>query len=432
MEKKGLDYARRRSPIGPNARHRESRMFMSENAGHTVKSGILRELCSQYRLPEPIRVTRPTLPAIEDYERSVRAIWESKWLTNNGAFHEEFERRLGEYLGVEHVSLFCNGTIALLVALQMLRINEGEVITTPFTFPATAHVLYWNRIRPVFCDIDSTTFNLDPARIERLISPDTKAIMPVHVFGTPCDTEGIQEIADRHGLDVIYDAAHAFGVRHKGRPIVESGDLSVLSFHATKLFTSIEGGAIVSKTGRDKKRVDFLKNFGFADEETVIGPGINGKMNEFQAAFGLLELDLIEGEMANRRRLTDIYRKELAGVPGIQVQNDLPSVTHNYAYFPILIDEDRYGMSRDDLYTALKEFNIFTRKYFYPLCTQFSCYSALPSAAPVNLPVAERVTRQVLCLPLYGTLETNTAQVIGKVIRFVSQCRFQEGADGHA
>jgi len=375
------------------------------------------DLLKRYRLPEPILVTRPTMPPIEKYQESVQAIWDSRWLTNNGAFHQEFEGRLAEYLGVEHVSLFCNGTIALLVALQMLRITEGEVITTPFTFPATAHVLYWNRLRPVFCDIDDTTLNLDPARIERLISPDTKAIMPVHVFGIPCDIEAVQEVADRHGLYVIYDAAHAFGVRYKGRPIVEAGDLSVLSFHATKLFTSIEGGAIVTKTAGDKKRVDFLKNFGFANEETVIGPGINGKMNEFQAAFGLLQLDMIDEAIAVRARLTALYREGLSGVPGIRLQSDRPDVDHNYAYFPVRVDEEEYGMSRDALYATLKEFNIFTRKYFYPLCTQVPCYSTLPSAASANLPIAERVTKQILCLPIYGTLEDATVRTICTVIR---------------
>jgi len=390
---------------------------MSSISGKENRSGVRYDLLRRCRLPEPVYVAQPTMPPIEKYQELVQTIWASKWLTNNGQFHQEFERRLAAYLGCEHVSAFCNGTIALLVALQMLRINEGEVITTPFTFPATAHVLYWNRIRPVFCDIDATTFNLDPACIERLISPDTRAIMPVHVFGNPCDIEEIQEIADRHGLDVIYDAAHAFAVRYKDRPIVEAGDLSVLSFHATKLFTSIEGGAIVSKTSADKKRVDFLKNFGFANEETVIGPGINGKMNEFQAAFGLLQLDMIDNEIANRRRLTATYRKGLADVPGIQVQNDLPQVQHNYAYFPVLVNEPEYGMGRDALYTRLKEFNIFTRKYFYPLCTQFSCYSALPSAAPSNLPVAESVTRRILCLPLYGTLKGEAVRTICTVIR---------------
>jgi len=375
------------------------------------------DLLQSLRLPEPVRVAQPTMPPIEKYQDLVKVIWDSKWLTNGGHFHQEFERRLAEYLGIEHVSLFCNGTIALLVALQTLRINEGEVITTPFTFPATAHVLYWNRIRPVFCDIEETTFNLDPGCIERLIGPETKAIMPVHVFGNPCNIDGIQEIADRHGLDVIYDAAHAFGVRYRDHPIVEAGDLSVLSFHATKLFTSIEGGAIVSKTAGEKKRVDFLKNFGFANEETVIGPGINGKMNEFQAAFGLLQLDMIDAEIANRRRLTATYRKCLAGIPGIRVQDDLPAVQHNYAYFPVLVNEEQYGMSRDALYNRLKDFNIFARKYFYPLCTQFSCYSALPSAAATNLPVAERVTKQVLCLPLYGELRDEVVQTVCTVIR---------------
>ena len=378
------------------------------------------DLLQSLRLPEPVRVAQPTMPPIEKYQDLVKVIWDSKWLTNGGHFHQEFERRLAEYLGIEHVSLFCNGTIALLVALQTLRINEGEVITTPFTFPATAHVLYWNRIRPVFCDIEETTFNLDPGCIERLIGPETKAIMPVHVFGNPCNIDGIQEIADRHGLDVIYDAAHAFGVRYRDHPIVEAGDLSVLSFHATKLFTSIEGGAIVSKTAGEKKRVDFLKNFGFANEETVIGPGINGKMNEFQAAFGLLQLDMIDAEIANRRRLTATYRKCLAGIPGIRVQDDLPAVQHNYAYFPVLVNEEQYGMSRDALYNRLKDFNIFARKYFYPLCTQFSCYSALPSAAPANLPVAQRISQRILCLPLYGTLEDETVRKICAVIRGLS------------
>jgi dTDP-4-amino-4,6-dideoxygalactose transaminase len=357
------------------------------------------------------------MPPLQKYQAYLQRIWETKWLTNNGELHQEFERRLAEYLDVPQVSLFCNGTIALLVALQTLRINDGEVITTPFTFPATAHVLYWNRIRPVFCDIEDTYFNLNPACIERLIGPETKAIMPVHVFGNPCAIEAIQEIADRHGLDVIYDAAHAFGVRYKGRSIAHAGDLSVLSFHATKLFSSIEGGAIVSKMAAEKRRIDFLKNFGFADEETVIGPGINGKMNEFQAAFGLLQLDMIDQEIAHRRRLTQIYRRELAGAPGITFHQDVPEVAHNFAYFPVLVDPETYGMSRDDLYAALKEFNMYTRKYFYPLCSHFPCYTALPSADPKNLPVAERVASRILCLPLYGVLEEDTVRTIAEVVR---------------
>ncbi len=372
----------------------------------------MNDLLRRYRLAEPVWVTRPTMPPLEKYTEQLQTIWDVRWLTNNGQFHQEFERRLAAHLDVEYVSLFCNGTIALLVALQALRINEGEVITTPFTFPATTHVLHWNRIRPVFCDIDPVDFNLDPNGIERLIGPDTKAIIPVHVFGTPCKIDAIQAIADRYGLEVIYDAAHAFGVRHNNRPIVRAGDLSVLSFHATKLFSSIEGGAIISRTAAQKQRVDFLKNFGFSDEETVIGPGINGKMNEFQAAFGLLSLDTIDEEIASRRRLTDVYRKGLRGVPGVGIQSDVPGVLHNYGYFPVLIDQEVYGMSRDELYTLLKEFNIFTRKYFYPLCSQFSCYATLPSASAANLPVAERVTKQILCLPLYGTLKEATVQAV--------------------
>jgi len=389
---------------------------MSEARESAIPNSERAALCRRYRLPEPVRVTRPTMPPLEKYHEYLETIWASKWLTNNGKLHEEFERRLAQYLGVEYVSLFCNGTIALLVALQARRINEGEVITTPFTFPATAHVLYWNRIRPVFCDIDETTLNLNPACIEHLIGPETKAIMPVHVFGTPCDIEAIQSIADRHGLDVIYDAAHAFGVRYKNRPIIEAGDLSVLSFHATKLFTSIEGGALISKTDAEKSRIDFLKNFGFADEETVIGPGINGKMNEFQAAYGLLQLDMIDDEIAHRRKLTELYREGLAQTPGIKVHQEVPDVQRNYAYFPVCVDADEYGTSRDALYDTLKEFNIFTRKYFYPLCSQFPCYTALPSADARNLPVAERVAKCVLCLPLYGTLNEDTVRTICAVV----------------
>ncbi len=370
------------------------------------------DLIKQYRLPEAVTVARPTMPSLADYYKHLERIWESRWLTNAGQFEREFERRLAEYLGVEHVSLFCNGTIALLVALQALRINSGEVITTPFTFPATAHVLHWNNIRPVFCDIDEKTFNLDPHRIEQLISPNTKAILPVHVYGNPCDVEAIQSIADRHGLHVIYDAAHTFGVQLNGRPLVEHGDISMLSFHATKLFSTLEGGALVVKTEVQKTRIDFLKNFGIADEETVIGPGINGKMNELQAAYGLLQLEMIDDEIANRARLVNTYRDGLREIPGITVLDDMPDVKHNYAYFPILVNPASYGMTRDKLYTLLKELNVMTRKYFYPLCSTYPCYSALPSADAGNLPVAQRVAEQVLCLPLYGTLEKSVVRTI--------------------
>lgn len=362
------------------------------------------------------------MPRLPDYHQSLQRIWDSRWLTNFGQFHKEFEQRLSEYLGVEHVSLFCNGTIALLLALQALRINGGEVITTPFTFPATVHVLYWNRIRPVFCDIDEKTLNLDPKRVEPLISPDTKAILPVHVFGNPCAVEELQEIADRHGLHVIYDAAHAFGVRYRDRSILEFGDISVLSFHATKLFTSVEGGAVISKSAVQKRRVDFLKNFGIADEETVIGPGINGKMNEFQAAFGLLELDVVDQEISNRGKLAQIYQQMLNDVPGITFPEKVQETRHNYCYFPVLVDQEEYGMNRDELYTVLRQFNIHPRKYFYPLCSSYSCYSALPSADPNRLPIANRVAKQVLCLPLYGTLDEGVVDTICMLLREVPRC----------
>jgi len=381
----------------------------------------LDSLVQQYKLPEPVLVTRPTMPSFEEYCGRLKGIWERRWLTNEGELHRELERRLAEYLGVEHLSLFCNGTIALMVALQALRINGGEVITTPFTFPATPHVLYWNGIRPVFCDIDEKTFNLDPSRIEQHISADTKAILAVHVYGTPCDVEAIEEIAHRHGLHVIYDAAHAFGVRHKGESILQYGDLSMLSFHATKLFTTGEGGALVCQSEAQRKRINNLKNFGIADEETVIGPGINGKMNELQAAFGLLALETIEQEIENRRRLAGIYREGLRDIAGISFLEDIRDIRSNYAYFPIIIDEEQFGLSRDELHNVLKQFNIFTRKYFYPLCSHFPCYSALPSSAPSNLPVAERIARQILCLPIYGTLDEEVVQDICTVVRKLSE-----------
>ena len=376
----------------------------------------LDELVSEYSFADPVLIMKPTMPNLKDYHKCMERIWETRWLTNIGDFHKELEIRLGEYLGVDDVCLFCNGTIALLVALNALRINNCEVITTPFTFPATAHTLYWNNIKPVFCDIDPKTLNLDPNRIEQFITPDTKAILPVHVFGSSCDVAAIQEIADLHGLYVIYDSAHAFGVKYNDHPVVEYGDISMLSFHATKLFSTIEGGALIVKNEVQKQRINFLKNFGIADEETVIGPGINGKMNEFQAAYGLLMLDLVDEEIANRRELVRIYRDNLKKVAGISYLDDIPGVEHNYSYFPILIDSEQYGMSRDELYGLLKKFNVFSRKYFYPLCSHYSCYSALPSSQPVNLPVAERVSQQVLCLPLYGSLQQSAVKTICTII----------------
>lgn len=377
----------------------------------------LDNLITRHRQPAPVYVTRPALPPLDAYTERLEHIWESRWLTNKGRYHDEFEARLRAYLGVEHVSLFCNGTIALLVGLQALRINSGEVITTPFTFPATAHVLYWNGVTPVFADIDPVTLNLDPNNIERLITPNTKAILAVHVFGNPCDVDAIEAIAARHGLQVIYDAAHAFGVRVRGRPIVDRGDLSVLSFHATKPFTTGEGGAIVVRGAKLKDRIEFLKNFGIADEETVIGPGINGKMNEFQAAFGVLALDLVRDEIRRRRAIAGRYREGLGGIPGVTVQYDVPDVEQAYPYFPIRINPRIYGRDRDELHAFLKRGNIITRKYFYPLCSRYSCYASLPSARPELLPVAERAAREVLCLPIYGDLDMRVADDVCALVR---------------
>lgn len=369
------------------------------------------------RLPDPVYVTRPSLVSLERYHELLEQIWQSRQLTNNGPFHRELESELQAYLEADQLSLFCNGTLALLVALQALRIDGGEVITTPFTFPATAHVLYWNRVRPVFCDIEPRTFNLDPARIEELIGPETKAILPVHVFGNPCDIDAIQTIAERHGLHVIYDAAHAFGVRYRGRPLAGYGDLSILSFHATKIFTTFEGGALITNSEAQKRRVDSLKNFGIAGEETVIGPGINGKMNELQAAYGVLQLREIGEEIERRASIAHLYRSLLADVPGISCGEDLPDVEQNHSYFPIRVEASRYGTDRDDLCEHLKAFNVFCRKYFFPLCSQYPMYAALPSAAPEKLPVAERVATEILCLPIFGDLEETPVRLICDVIR---------------
>jgi dTDP-4-amino-4,6-dideoxygalactose transaminase len=374
------------------------------------------DLIFRRKLPNVVYVTRPTMPNLEGYVQMLAGIWERKLLTNQGPLHNDLEGRLRSFLGVEYLSLFCNGTIALLVALEALRINSGEVITTPFTFPATTHSLYWNRIRPVFCDIDPVTLNLDPTKIERLIGPDTRAILAVHVYGRPCDVEALDRIARTHGLHVIYDAAHAFGVRYKGNSLLSYGDISILSFHGTKLFTTAEGGALICGTNDRRQRVNSLKNFGIADEETVIGPGINGKMSEFQAAFGLMQMELIGDEISNRRNLAALYKDLLAGIPGIEVPADIPETESTCAYFPVLVDASRFGMTRDQLFVLLRECNIFARKYFYPLISAASCYSALPSAAASHLPVAERISRQVLCLPIYGSLDPQTVGLITKII----------------
>jgi dTDP-4-amino-4,6-dideoxygalactose transaminase/predicted O-linked N-acetylglucosamine transferase (SPINDLY family) len=363
---------------------------------------------------QPIYVTQPDLPPLADFVASLEQIWESKFLTNGGRFHQELESALCAHLGVQHVSLFANGTIALMTALQALGI-KGEVITTPYSFVATAHALLWNGLQPVFADVDPLTFNLDPAGIEAAITPRTTAIMPVHVYGTPCDVEGIEAIARRHGLKVIYDAAHAFGVRQHGRSILRHGDLSVLSFHATKVFNTFEGGAIVSHDSETKRRIDQLRNFGIVDEVTVVAAGINGKMNEVSAAFGLLQLKSVDAALDRRRQIAARYRRLLAGVPGIAPMAE-PRHEANYGYFPVLVGED-FAIGRDALYQLLRDEGIHARRYFSPLITDFPMYAQLPSAAPGRLPVASSVARQVLCLPIYPALEDAQVERIAGLIR---------------
>lgn len=353
---------------------------------------------------KPIYVTQPFLPPLEEFQEYLKDIWESKQLTNGGKYHQLLEKALCDYLGVKYISLFSNGTLALVTALQVLRIS-GEVITTPFSFVATTHSLWWNNIQPVFVDIEPETFTLDPEKIEAAITPKTTAILPVHVYGNPCKLEEIQHIADTYGLKLIYDAAHTFGVKIGGTSIANFGDLSVLSFHATKVFNTFEGGAIVCHDEKTKKRIDYLKNFGFAGETTVIEPGINAKMNEFQAALGLLQLKYIDKAIEKRRQLVIAYRNNLKNISGITVLDDINNVHHNYAYFPILIDKEKYGKSRDDVYEGLKKHNIYTRRYFYPLISQFPTYRGLESARQGLMPVAEKVAEDVLCLPIYPDLE---------------------------
>lgn len=355
-------------------------------------------------MEKPTYITKPALPPLSEFMPYLEEIWKTRVLTNQGSFHRHFEEALADYLGVKYLSLFSNGTLALVTALQVLRIT-GEVITTPFSFVATTHSLWWNNIKPVFVDIEPNTFNLDPNRIEMAITPKTTAIMPVHVYGNPCDVEALKEICDIYGLRLIYDAAHTFGVRIDGRALADFGDLSVLSFHATKVFNTFEGGAIICHDATTKKRIDFLKNFGFADETTVVAPGINAKMNEFQAALGLLQIKYIAANIAKRKTIAEKYREGLRGIEGLRYLEDIPGVKHNYAYFPILVDENAYGKSRDALYLELKRHNIYSRRYFYPLISSFSTYRSFESAAPTNLPVAYRVAEQVLCLPIYPDLE---------------------------
>jgi dTDP-4-amino-4,6-dideoxygalactose transaminase len=362
----------------------------------------------------PIPVTQPFMPPLEEFIPHLARIWESKWLTNGGQYHQQLEKGLSEYLGVEHLSLFSNGTIALIVALQCLRIT-GEVITTPYSFVATAHSLMWNNIKPVFVDIDPASFNMDPDKIEAAITAETTAIMPVHCYGNPCDVDRIQKIADAYGLRVIYDAAHAFAVRHNGQPVLSYGDMSALSFHATKVFNTFEGGALVCPNRKTKLRIDSLKNFGFSDDVTVVAPGINGKMNEIQAAFGLLQLKHIDEAIAIRRSVDMRYRLTLAGTTGLTVPKAGLNATQNYSYFPILVD-DAFPLSRDELYQKLNAHGILSRRYFYPLISNFPLYRSLASSNEENLPVATDIASRVLCLPIHTGLEDSDVDSIVKII----------------
>lgn len=350
-----------------------------------------------------ITVTSPLLPDLDEFNKMLKEIWASKWITNNGTFHKQLERELAAYLKVPYISLFTNGTLPLITALQALRIT-GEVITTPYSFVATTHSLWWNGIKPVFVDIDPSTGNIDPDRIEAAITPKTTAIMPVHVYGKPCNTKRIKEIADTYGLKVIYDAAHAFGVEVDGESVLNAGDLSTLSFHATKVYNTVEGGALVMHDAETKKRIDYLKNFGFANEVTVVGPGINSKMDEVRSAYGLLNLRQVDAAIEARHQVAIKYREALRPVEGITFFDDMPGVKHNYSYFPIFVDAEKYGMTRDELYFNMKEHNVLGRRYFYPLISEFSTYRGLESARPENLPNAHRMAETVICLPMHHAL----------------------------
>lgn len=363
-----------------------------------------------------ITVTSPLLPDLEEFKELLDDIWDRKWLTNNGHYHRELERKLAEYLKVPYISLFTNGTLPLITALQAMLVT-GEVITTPYSFVATTHSLWWNGIKPVFVDVDPVTGNLDPDKIEAAITPQTTAIMPVHVYGTPCDVERIQAIADKYGLKVIYDAAHAFGVEVDGRSVLEYGDMSTLSFHATKVYNTVEGGALIVKDAETKKRIDYLKNFGFAGETEVVAPGINSKMDEVRAAYGLLNLKQVDAAIEDRKRIADRYREALRGVAGITFLEDIEGVRHNYAYFPIFIEESKYGMSRDTLYQKLKDNDILGRRYFYPLISEFTTYRNLPSSTPENLKNAHQLANSVICLPIYAGLSSEDVDVIVNIVK---------------
>lgn len=364
-----------------------------------------------------ITVTSPLLPDLEEFNALLQEIWSSKWITNNGSFHKQLEKELAEYLKVPYISLFTNGTLPLLTALQALRVT-GEVITTPYSFVATTHSIWWNGCKPVFADIDPATGNIDPDAIEAAITNKTTAIMPVHVYGKPCDTKRIQDIADKYGLKVIYDAAHAFGVEVNGESILTAGDMSTLSFHATKVYNTLEGGALIMHDAETKKRIDYLKNFGFAGETEVVAPGINSKVDEVRAAYGILNLRQVNAAIEARRQVALKYREALRPVDGITFMDDMPGVKHNYSYFPIFVDAEQYGMTRDELYEKMRSHNVLGRRYFYPLISTFSTYKGLDSARPENLPNAHKMADSVICLPMHHELsDEDINRVLELIVR---------------
>jgi len=365
---------------------------------------------------ERITVTSPLLPDLAEFNTLLQDIWSRKWITNNGVYIKQLEAKLCSYLKIPFISVFTNGTLPLITALQALRIT-GEVITTPFSFVATTHSIWWNGLKPVFVDIDPETCNINPDKIEAAITPRTSAIMPVHCYGNPCDVKRIQEIADKYHLKVIYDAAHAFGVEKDGESILKYGNLSTLSFHATKVYNTVEGGAMVMADERTKKYIDYLKNFGFAGETEVVAPGINSKMDEVRAAYGLLNLNIVDSAIETRKKIALKYREALKNVPGIRYMDDMPGVRHNYGYFPIFVNEKKYGISRDALYEKMKEDNVYGRRYFYPLISTFSTYRGLESSAPANLPVATRLANEVICLPIHHAMsDDDVTRVIQLIV----------------
>ncbi len=362
-----------------------------------------------------IYVSQPALPPLEEFIPYLRKIWGSKILTNNGAYHQQLELELCKYLGVKFISLFCNGTMALITALKALNL-KGEIITSPYSFVGTSHALLWGDLQPVFVDIEPDFYTLDPEKIEDAITPLTSAILPVHVYGNPCKVKEIQKVADKHGLKVIYDACHTFGVKADSIPLLNFGDLSVMSFHATKVFTTFEGGAIICNDEDMKRQIDRMKNFGFVNQTSVIATGINAKMNELQAAMGLLQLQKIDTAIFKRKLIAELYRKKLRLVQGIRFLDDMPDTSHCYSYFPIFVNKEKYGISRDELFEKLKTFNIYCRRYFYPLISQLPMYRDLESAQPENLPVAEKTTQEVICLPIYPDLQFEDIIRISEIV----------------